>query len=110
MIAGQLFNEQPAAAGLSANDNMVLIDSEADEQGNNHNRYQQYYKGIKVEGGEIFEHTRDCYVYLLHGKIIEGLNFNVQPIYTEAQALNSATAFIGASQYAWENPTFLIFM
>lgn len=100
---GQLFNEQPSAAGLSADDNMVLIESEADEQGNTHNRYQQYYKGIKVEGGEIFEHVRDCYVYLLHGKIIKGLSFNAQPMYTKAQALNAATAHIGASQYAWEN-------
>jgi bacillolysin len=101
---GQLFSEQASAAGLSANDNMVLVKSEADEQGNTHNRYQQYYKNIEVEGGEIFEHVRDCYVYLLHGKIIEGLNFNAQPVITEAHALNNAKIFIGASQYAWENP------
>ncbi|MFN0034180.1 MAG: hypothetical protein ACKVUS_03875 [Saprospiraceae bacterium] len=101
---GQLFGEQPAAAGLSVNDNMALIESEMDEEGNTHNRYQQYYKGIKVEGGEIFEHVRGCYVYLLHGKIIEGLSFNTQPVYTDAQALNAAIAHIGASQYAWEDP------
>jgi len=52
---GQLFSEQASAAGLSANDNMLLIKSEVDEQGNTHNRYQQYYKNIKVEGGEIFD-------------------------------------------------------
>ncbi|MBC7778388.1 MAG: M4 family metallopeptidase [Phycisphaerae bacterium] len=100
---GQLFGQQAAAAGLSANDGMLLIKTEADEQGNTHNRYQQYYKGIEVEGGEIFEHVRDCYVYLLHGKIIEGLNFNAQPVFTQAHALNNAKTFLGASQYAWEN-------
>ncbi len=100
---GQLFSEQASAAGLSANDNMVLVKSEVDEQGNTHNRYQQFYKNIEVEGGEIFEHVKDCYVYLLHGKIIEGLNFNAQPMYTETQALNVALAYIGASEYAWQN-------
>jgi bacillolysin len=98
-----LFSEQPSAAGLSANDNMVLINTEADEQGNTHNRYQQYYKGIKVEGGEIFEHVRDCYVYLLHGKIIEGLNFNVAPVYSENQALSAALTSMDATEYVWEN-------
>jgi len=101
--AGELFSVQPAAAGLSANDNMALIESSTDEQGNIHNRYQQKYKDIKVEGGEIFEHVRDCYVFLLHGKIIEGLDFNAQPVYTEQQALAAALAYFGATEYTWEN-------
>ncbi len=82
---------------------MALIESSTDEQGIIHNRYQQEFKGIKVEGAEIFEHVRDCYVFLLHGKIIEGLDFNVQPTYTEQQALTAALAYFGATEFAWEN-------
>jgi bacillolysin len=99
----QLFSEYPSAAGLSSDDSMVLIESEVDEQGNWHNRYQQYHKNIKVEGGEIFEHLKGCYVDQLHGRIIEGLNINAQPNLTESQARNAATAYIGATEYAWED-------
>ncbi len=102
---GQLFSEQPSSAGLSANDNMTLVETSMDDEGNTHNRYQQFYKGIKVEGGEIFEHARKCYVYILNGNIIEGLNFNAQPVYSESQARTIAIASIGASQYAWESTT-----
>ena len=100
----QLFSEYPSAAGLSSDDSMILIESEVDEQGNWHNRYQQHYKNIKVEGGEIFEHLKGCFVDQLHGRIIEGLNINAQPNLTESQARNAATAYIGATEYAWENP------
>lgn len=44
-------------------------------------------------------------MYILNGKIIEGLNFNAQPVYSESQARNIAIASIGASQYAWESTT-----
>jgi bacillolysin len=44
-------------------------------------------------------------VYIINGKIIEGLNFSAQPVYSESQARNLAIASIGASQYAWESTT-----
>ena len=102
--AGDLFSQQKAAAGLSTNDAMLLFETDQDEQGCTHNHYQQYYKNIKVEGGEFFEHLCGCYVYLINGKIIEGLNFNAQPTYTEQQALAVALTNIGATKYAWEDP------
>ena len=44
-------------------------------------------------------------MYIINGKIIEGLNFSAQPVYSESQARNLAIASIGASQYAWESTT-----
>jgi Zn-dependent metalloprotease len=100
---GQLFTEHPTESGLSANDSMALFKSVADDDGRTHNRYQQYYKNLKVEGGEVFEHVKNCYVYLLHGRIIEGLDMSSTPTYNEAQSLNFALDSIDASEYAWEN-------
>jgi bacillolysin len=100
---GELFSLHESAAGLSSNDSMHLVESTMDEYGFKHNRFQQHYKGIKVEGAEFFEHSKDCYVQLMHGKIMENLNLSIVPVYTEQQALNAAKTFLGASQYAWEN-------
>jgi bacillolysin len=105
---GELFSLYKSAAGLSGNDSMHLVESTMDEYGFRHNRFQQYYKGIKVEGAEFFEHSKDCYVQLMHGKIMHGkimenLILSSVPTYSEQQALNAAKTFLGASQYAWEN-------
>jgi Zn-dependent metalloprotease len=101
--AGDLFSQQKAAAGLSADDAMLLFETGQDEQGCTHNHYQQYYKNIKVEGGEFFEHLCGCYVSLMNGRIIEGLNFSAQPAYTEQQALTIALASVNANKYAWQD-------
>lgn len=100
---GDLFKLHKTATGLAANDSMHLIESTKDDQGYTHNRYQQYYKNIKVEDAEFFEHVKNCKVELMHGKIVEQLNLSVVPAYNEQQALNAGLSFLGASQYAWEN-------
>jgi bacillolysin len=100
---GDLFKFHKTAAGLSANDSMHLVESTQDDQGYTHNRYQQYYRSIKVEDAEFFEHIKDCKVELMHGKIIESLSFNPTPTLSQQQALNAAKTFLGASQYAWES-------
>lgn len=103
LAEGDLLKLHKTAVGLSANDSMHLVESTKDDQGYTHNRYQQYFQSIKVEDAEFFEHIKDCKVELMHGKIVEQLNLAVAPAYTQQQALNAALAFLGASQYAWEN-------
>lgn len=100
---GDLFKFHKNAAGLSANDSMYLVESTKDDQGFTHNRYQQYFKSIKVEDAEFFEHSKGCFVQLMHGKIIENLSISTTPALSQQQALNAAKSFLGASQYAWEN-------
>lgn len=102
---GDLFKLHKNAAGLSSNDSMYLVESTKDEQGFTHNRYQQYFKSIKVEDAEFFEHSKDCFVHLMHGKIMENLSVSTTPSLSAQQALNAAKTFLGASQYAWENTT-----
>lgn len=103
LVEGDLFQLHKTALGLSVNDSMYLVESIKDDQGYTHNRYQQYYKHIKVENAEFFEHVKDCTVELIHGKNVEQLNLTVVPAFTQEQALNAALAFLDASLYAWEN-------
>lgn len=66
-------------------------------------RYQQYYKGILVEGAMYVLHTKKGNIELAHGDIIEGLNFNLEKIIREEDALNIALKAVNAEKFAWED-------
>ncbi len=60
--------------------NYEKLFSEKDILGCTHTRYQQFYDGIKVIGGELVEHRNpDGSIYLINGKIIEDENFSTEP-------------------------------
>ncbi len=101
---GELFTIYKSASGLFANDSMILIKSAEDEMGYTHSKYQQYFKNVKVEGGEIIEHAKKCQLIMLNGKIVEGIDISIDPIFSEQQSLDSALAFLSAEKYAWEDP------
>jgi bacillolysin len=101
---GEIFTTYKTNAGLGVDDYMALVKTTQDEQGYIHNEYQQYYKDIKVEGGEMFEHLQDCYVILLNGHIVEQLNLISTPELDVRQAVTAAIGSIKAEKYAWEDP------
>ncbi len=101
---GELFTVYKTSSGLGTKDTMQLIKSETDEQGFTHNEYHQHYEGIKVEGGEVFEHSKSCYVVIVNGIIIEGLSLSTSPVLTQQQALAAAIGYLNATKYAWEDP------
>ena len=84
-------------------DELRLIKETTDKLGIFHHRYQQYYKGIKVEDAE----------YLIHGKneIIETINGDFQDVnissvaasVNEQKALGNALNFVNAKKYKWED-------
>jgi bacillolysin len=82
---------------------MILSKSWDDKYGYFHNRYQHFYKGIKVEGSEFTEHYTKGKVEIAHGKIAEDLNTNVIPTLNENAALDAALDAIGADIYAWQD-------
>lgn len=89
---------------LGQNEAYVLNSTEKDKLGQSHYRYQQYYKGVKVEHGTYLVHTKGDKAMSLNGdykKIAK--DFNVNPTLTEAQALQKALDFVGAEKYMWED-------
>ena len=103
LLPGELFSNYKDATGLKANDQMQVNKEWSDKYGWSHVRFQQYYKGLKVEGGEWSEHWKDCYIEIAHGKLIEDLEINENPTISEAQAIDLAMDSINASEYAWQN-------
>jgi len=100
----QLFTDYKADMGLSSNDTMILTKSEADEYGYTHNRYQQYYRSLKVEGAEYTEHIQNCIVKYAHGKLLEHDTVrNVTPSISESTALANALTELDAEIYSWQD-------
>ncbi len=98
-----LFKEQKAAFDLSENDNMIAYRTEKDTLGFTHTRFHQYYKGVKVEQSDFFIHEKDDMLKTANGKIIPGINLDVNPTYSENDALAAALKSINAEEYLWQN-------
>ncbi|MEI6851989.1 MAG: M4 family metallopeptidase [Bacteroidota bacterium] len=100
----QVFTIYKNAFGLTTSDEMRLSRSETDLLGYSHNRYQQYYKGIPVEGGVYLIHSSNGKANSGNGKIMVGLNASATPAFNAKTAISKAIQMVNAERYMWENP------
>ena len=91
--------------GLGEQDEMRMEKREIDAQGRVVARFQQYYQGIPVEGGEYTLHSEAGQLLVGHGKIIENLDFPTPAPIEELYALRYALERIDARTYAWQDPS-----
>lgn len=99
-----IFQVHKKAFGLQEQqDQMKMYRSETDELGLTHYRYQQFYKGIEVEGAEMLVHAKDGFARKCNGKLARGLDLNITPAITKETALKEALKAIGAKQYMWQD-------
>lgn len=89
---------------LTTADEMRLSKVETDELGFIHEKFQQYYKGIKVDGATYTIHSKDGIIKTLSGSFREIKNLDIIPGLTETAAFNAATNKVNAKVYAWEDP------
>lgn len=87
---------------LTKSDEYKTLRSEKDKIGYTHERFQQYYKGIKVEKGVYIVHSREGVIESLSGehKLIEDINTN--PSISANEAIEKAKSFVNAEEYMWE--------
>lgn len=95
--------QNKAALLLNEHDDLKLIATTTDELGFKHYRYQQYYKGIPIEGAVYLMHEKDEKVSLANGQLIKNLNLTSQPTLSEDDARFLAIQFTGAKKYAWQS-------
>ncbi|WBO83868.1 M4 family metallopeptidase [Hymenobacter yonginensis] len=98
--AGTLLREQ---LQLTADDQLLPAKSEADQLGFVHEKFQQYYKGIKVEHATYSVHARQGQVASISGQFEKIRGLNATPSLTAADALQRALSFVGASKYMWQD-------
>lgn len=104
----QLFSQYREFTGLGNDDVMDTIRSWDDTDSLSllhHFLYQQYYKGLLVEGAEYTEHHNGSYVIASSGFIAENLNLSATPSISESNALEYALTHINGSYYPWQDET-----
>jgi len=100
----EIFIKYKNAYGLGDYDEMKLIKIQDEpETGMKHFRYQQFYKGIIIEGADYIVHSKEGSVVLTNGNIIEGIDSDIKPLVEEKDALETALGYIKAEKYAWED-------
>ena len=90
---------------LTPADEMRPLRTETDALGMVHERFQQYYNGVKVEHGQYSAHLRNGQVEALSGELkrpVAGLQ--VRPVLSQAAALQRALVAVGATRYKWQEP------
>lgn len=78
--------------------------SEADNIGFTHEKYQQYYQGIKVEFGIYTLHGRSGKVESMSGEFYEIGDLNLTPAISSKQAFQNALNHTKAQSYLWDDP------
>lgn len=91
--------------GMSSNDEMVILKEKQDDlKGYEHYFYRQSYKGIEVEMTDYALHIKEGNIYAANGKIINGLNFDLNEAMSEETAKEIAISAVNAKVFAWEVP------
>jgi len=73
-----------------------------DDMGITHRRYQQYFKGVRVDNAEYLVHGEDGNINIINGDF-QTINMeSVIPAITERHALEKALDYVGAKKYRWE--------
>ncbi len=89
---------------VQSGDEAKKLSTSQDKLGFTHEKYQQYYKGIKVEHGLYSVNKRGSVIESMNGEyVFVKDNFRTSPVLSEDAALQKALQYIGAQKYMWED-------
>jgi Zn-dependent metalloprotease len=98
--ARSFMSRYAASLQLSEGSEMRAVSEETDELGVQHLRYQQYYRGIEVEGAEFLVHAKDARALSANGRLaVRFAPEAPRPAIDEARAWAIARERMGASAY-----------
>jgi hypothetical protein len=94
------FKIHAEAFGLREEDEMRLVSKD-----DKYAEYQQYYKGIEVDGGGYVITAPSLHIpmYRITGRFYEHLNINITPQLTKEAVVKILTDSIKAEKYIWED-------
>ena len=97
-----LFRDYAEAFQLGPNDAMDLVRVDEDQLGYQHYRYQQTYRGLRVQSGEFIAHVNhEGRTYSANGKLISGLTLGTIPVLTENEAFAVAQQHADGQAFLW---------
>jgi len=88
---------------LDSNTTFIEFQSNSDKRGGVHKKYQQYYKGVKVEYGTMIVHLSKGKVTLINGELYDPKGLDLVTKLTPSIALNKAMNHVKAKTYLWES-------
>ena len=74
-----------------------------DDYGFVHERYDQYYNGIKVEHSDVRTHYLNDKLVLINGEYIDSPFIDIRVVISKEAAIQKAMDYIGAKKYIWED-------
>jgi bacillolysin len=77
--------------------------SNSDERNLKHEKFQQFYKNIKVEFGIVITHANNEGVYSVNGELYNANDLDVNPTLTNQQAFNLVIQNSNSEKYLWED-------
>jgi Zn-dependent metalloprotease len=89
---------------LTSDDELVKTKTETDQLGFTHEKYQQYFKGIKVEFGTYKVHAKNGTIKTMNGELYSAGKLNIIPSISKEAAFQKAVSHTGADHYLWEYP------
>ncbi|SFQ75981.1 M4 family metallopeptidase [Hymenobacter arizonensis] len=78
--------------------------TETDQLGFTHQKFAQFYKGVRVEHADYNVHAKGGAVESISGDFEKIKGLNTTPALKEAAALRQALAKVGARKYMWQDP------
>ncbi|MDJ0364820.1 M4 family metallopeptidase [Hymenobacter sp. H14-R3] len=88
---------------LGTNDQLRPARTETDQLGFSHQKFDQYYKGVKVEHATYTAHARGGQIESLSGDFEKVGELSVTPALSADAALARALAAVGAKKYMWQD-------
>ncbi len=89
---------------LSADEDLRPKKHEVDKLGYRHQRYAQFYKGVRVEYGDYTVHSKNGMIQAMSGELKKIKGLSTTPAVPARAALQKALAFVGAKKYMWQVP------
>jgi bacillolysin len=89
--------------GLTADDQLLPARIEADQIGFTHQKFSQYYKGVRVEHADYSVHAKGDAIESISGDFERIAGLNTTPSLSAADALGRALDFVGARRYMWQD-------
>ncbi|MEZ4829304.1 MAG: M4 family metallopeptidase [Bacteroidia bacterium] len=89
---------------LKETDELRSMDTFQDNLGYSHEKFQQYYQGVKVEGATYTIHSQSGNIKLMSGFFADVKDVNVSPSLSAQAAFSAALGHVGATRYMWQEP------
>lgn len=88
-----------------SSDYSLKVSSESDDEiGYMHQRFDQYYKGYKIEAAQYLLHSQGGKVQTANGRLVNGITASNQVGISFSKALEFAKSYVPGTEFYWENP------